>query len=50
MSEMQDRDEMGLSLGKKKQLGWQVASKENFFCLSLFEITWIDYSQLICID
>lgn len=43
-------DEMGLSLGKKKQLGWQVANKDNFFCLSSSEITWIDYIQLICID
>lgn len=52
MSEVQDRDEIGLSLGKKKQLGWQVAKKDFFFffCLSLSELTWIDYIQLICID
>lgn len=49
MSEVQDKDEVGLSLDKKKQLGWQVANKDSF-CLCSAEITWIDYIQLICID
>lgn len=46
MSEVQDRDEVGLSLGKKKQLGWQVANKD-YFCLCSAEIMWIDYIQFV---
>jgi len=49
MSEVQDRDELGISSIKKKQLVWQVANKDNF-CLFLAEIKWIDYIQLICVD
>lgn len=49
MSEVQDRDEVCLSLGEKQQPDWQAANKDNC-CLCSAEITWIDYIQLICID
>lgn len=49
MSEVQDEDEVCLSLGEKQQPDWQAANKDNC-CLCSAEITWIDYIQLICID
>lgn len=49
MSEVQDRDEVELSLGKK-EAAWLASSQQRIFCHSSSEITWIDYIQLICID